>query len=76
MIIPDNQIPIDDSESQDAEDQPSQQDIHSNGLDDAPEPGDTVDYADPDKLTRAYDASESAYTLNLDEDAPKAKKKE
>jgi hypothetical protein len=76
MIIPDNQIPLDDSESQDSEDQPSQQDIHSNGLDDIPEPGDTVDYADPDKLTRAYDASESAYTLNLDDDAPKDKKEE
>jgi hypothetical protein len=68
MIIPDNQIPLDDSENSDAEDQQSQQDIHSNGLDDAPEPGDTADFADPDKLKRAYDASESAYTLNLDDD--------
>jgi hypothetical protein len=68
MITPDNQIPIDDSENSDAEDQRSQQDIHSNGLDDLPEPGDTVDYADPDKLKRAYDAAESSYTLDLDED--------
>ncbi len=68
MIIPDNQIPLDDSENSDAEDQLSQQDIHSNGLDDAPEPGDTVDYADTDKLQQAYDASESAYTLNLGDD--------
>jgi hypothetical protein len=68
MITPDNQIPLDDSQSDDSEDQQSQQDIHSNGLDDAPEPGDTVDFADPDKLQRAYDASESAYTLNLDDD--------
>jgi hypothetical protein len=72
MIIPDNQIPLDDSENSDAEDQLSQQDIHSNGLDDAPEPGDTVDFEDPDKLQRAYDASESAYTLNLDEDDDKS----
>jgi hypothetical protein len=76
MITPDNQIPLDDSDSSEAEDQLSQQDIHSNGLDDAPEPGDTVDFADPDKLKRAYDASESAYTLNLDADKPASKKKE
>jgi hypothetical protein len=73
MIIPDNQIPLDDSENSDAEDQPSQQDIHSNGLDDAPEPGDIVDDADPDKLKQAYDASESAFTLKLDGDKPGAK---
>ena len=68
MITPDNQIPLDDSENSDSEDQQSQQDIHSNGFDDAPEPGDTVDYADTDKLTQAYDASEAAYTLNLGDD--------
>ena len=72
MITPDNQIPIDDSQSDDPEDQQSQQDIHSNGLDDVPEPGDTVDFADPDKLQQAYDAAESAYTLNLDEDSDKS----
>jgi hypothetical protein len=74
MITPDNQIPLDDSDSSEADDQQSQQDIHSNGLDDAPEPGDTVDYADPDKLQRAYDASESSYTLDLGEDEKPAKK--
>jgi len=68
MIIPDNQIPIDDSDESESGDQLSQKDIHSSGLDDLPEAGDTVDYADPDKLKRAYDASESAYTLNLDDD--------
>ena len=74
MITPDNQIPNDDSQSDDSEDQQSQQDIHSNGLDDVPEPGDTVDFADPDKLQQAFDASESAYTLNLDEDKTPKKK--
>jgi hypothetical protein len=73
MIIPENQIPLDDSDSSEADDQQSQQDIHSNGLDDTPEPGDTVDYSDPDKLTQAYDASESAYTLKLGEDKPSSK---
>jgi len=68
MIIPDNQIPLDDSDNSNAEDQLSQQDIHSNGLDDIPEPGDIVDDANPDLLRQAYEASESAYTLNLDDD--------
>lgn len=76
MITPDNQIPLDDSEDFDADDQQSQQDIHSNGLDDVPEPGDTADFADPDKLQQAYKASEAAYTLNLDEDKEKTDKKE
>ncbi len=71
MITPDNQVPLDDSENSDAQDQQSQQDIHSNGFDDSPEPGDTVDYADPDKLQQAYDASEPAYTLHLDDDPDK-----
>ncbi len=77
MIIPENQIPLDDSDNSEADDQQSQQDIHSNGLDDAPEPGDTVDNdAEPDKLKQAYDAAESSYTLNLGEDKPASKKKE
>lgn len=73
MITPDNQIPLDDSDSSEADDQQSQQDIHSNGLDDTPEPGHTVDYADTDKLKRAYDASGPAYTLDLGEDEKPAK---
>jgi hypothetical protein len=68
MITPDNQIPLDDQDSSEEDDQRSQMDIHSNGLDDAPEDGDTVDYENPDKLKQAYDASESSYTLNLDDD--------
>jgi hypothetical protein len=66
MIIPENQIPYDDEDKSEADDQQSQKDIHASGLEDAPEAGDTVDYADPDKLKQAYDASESSYTLNLD----------
>ena len=71
MITPDNQIPLDDSENSEADDQQSQKDVHSNGLDDIPEPGDTVDYEDPDKLQRAYNASESSYTLDVDDDEDK-----
>jgi len=73
MITPDNQIPLDDAENSDSQDQQSQQDIHSNGLDEAPEPGDVVDEADPDKLKQAYDASEAAYTLKLGGDKPASK---
>jgi hypothetical protein len=77
MIIPDNQIPLDDSDNSEADDQQSQQDIHSNGLDDEPEPGDTVDNdSEPDKLKQAYDAAESSYTLNLGEDKSTPRKKE
>jgi hypothetical protein len=73
MITPENQIPYDDADNSEADDQQSQKDIHASGLEDAPEAGDTVDFADTDKLKRAYDASESSFTLNLG-DAPKPKK--
>ena len=73
MITPDNELPPDDSEEFDAEDQQSQQDIHSNGLD---EPPLYEGSADTDLLKQSYDASESAYTLNLDNIKPPAKKKE
>ncbi|HEY2581828.1 MAG TPA: hypothetical protein VGI43_08480 [Mucilaginibacter sp.] len=76
MITPENQIPYDDEDSSEAGDQQSQKDIHANGLDDAPEPGDTANFADPDKLQQAYDAAESSYTLNLDDEKPATKKKE
>ncbi|HWZ15346.1 MAG TPA: hypothetical protein VNW95_08930 [Mucilaginibacter sp.] len=68
MITPDNQIPLDDSQDSDAEDQQSQQDIHSNGFDDIPESGDMIDEDESDNLRQAYDAAESSYTLNLDDD--------
>jgi hypothetical protein len=70
MITPDNQIPLDDSENSEADDQQSQKDVHGNGLDDVPEPGDTEDFDAPDKLEQAYKASEAAFTINLGEDKP------
>lgn len=78
MIIPENQIPLDDSENSDSEDQQSQQDIHSNGFDDNSE-GDVPDdgASDADRLQQANKASEAAYTLNIDKGiAPKAAKKD
>jgi len=65
MIKPDDELLPDDSETEDFE-QTSQQDIHSNGFDEElPLEDNTVD---TDKLNRAYDASESSYTLNLDDE--------
>jgi len=68
MITPDNQIPIDDSDNSEADDQQSQKDVHSNGLDDFSEDEVGDDNVDTDKLQRAYDAAESSYTLNLGDD--------
>jgi hypothetical protein len=67
MINPEDQIPPDDTFDDDAEDQQSQQDIHSNGFDD--EELENIDEdADPADLQQAYDAAEPSYTLNLDDD--------
>jgi hypothetical protein len=67
MITPDNQIPLDDAESEDVE-QTSQQDIHSNGFDSEAEYEAGEETADTDALDQAYDAAEPSYTLNLDGD--------
>ncbi|MEO7212855.1 hypothetical protein [Mucilaginibacter sp.] len=69
MIQPeDDQLAQDDQLGQtENEDQVSQQDIHSNGFDETNEPTGEINESAP--LQRAYDAAESAYTLNLD-DAP------
>jgi hypothetical protein len=75
MITPENQIPPDDSENSDAEDQQSQQDIHSNGLDESSLPLDQ-DTPSVDLLQQASDASEPSFTLNVDKGvAPKVNDK-
>ena len=53
MINPEDQIPPDDSDEFDAADQQSQQDIHSNGLDETPVDENTTD---TDILQQSYDA--------------------
>jgi hypothetical protein len=70
MITPGDEIPLDDSYEDDADDQQSQKDIHSNGFDDENEIDlDEVDEpADIEGLQQAYDASESAYTLDDEDD--------
>lgn len=70
MIEPEDIIPLDDSEDSDKEDQMSQQDVHSNGLDEERIPPPESDEPATDLLKQAIDASESSYTLNLD-DTPK-----
>jgi len=65
MIIPDK-IPVDDSENSDANDQQSQQDIHSNGVDEQFD-ANAPDSAPPiDLLQQASDASEASFTLDVD----------
>jgi len=71
MINPEDQIPLDDAEDSDKDDQMSQQDIHSNGLDEERIPAAENDQPATDLLQQAMDASEASYTLKLD-DAPKS----
>jgi len=73
MITPDNELPPDDSHEFDADDQQSQQDIHSDGLDEnLPVDGPIS----ADILQQSYDASEPAYTLHLDKGKTDEGKKE
>jgi hypothetical protein len=67
MITPDNKIPLDDAENADKDDQRSQQDIHSNGLDEENEPVEDDGSTDADRLQQASDASEPSFTLDTDD---------
>jgi len=71
MIGPEDEIPLDDLEDSDKDDQMSQQDIHSTGIDASEEDLEKGKEADADLLKQSFDAAESAYTLKLDDDAPK-----
>ncbi|MEJ2905554.1 hypothetical protein [Pedobacter panaciterrae] len=62
MITPENNIPLDDSENSEAEDQQSQKDIHSNGLDDTFEE-EKVEQPEIELFEQASKASEASYTL-------------
>lgn len=72
MIEPEDIIPLDDSDDTDKEDQMSQQDVHSNGLDEERIPQAESNEPATDLLQQAIKAAESSYTLNLD-DAPAKK---
>ncbi len=68
MITPDNKIPLDDSENSQADDQMSQKDIHSNGLEEEDVPTHDDGSTDADRLRRASDAAEPSFTLNTDDE--------
>ena len=65
MIIPDK-IPVDDADDSNADDQQSQQDVHSNGLDEQFDPNSPDSTAPVDLLQQASDAAEAAFTLDVD----------
>ncbi len=64
MITPEND-PLSNSEDE-AEDQVSQQDIQSDGIEDVPASEEDENASDTDRLTQADEASESSFTLNVD----------
>lgn len=71
MINPEDNLPVDDSQNTESDDQQSQKDIHSNGLDHNDGPLEE-EQANPDLLKQAFDASEASYTLDVDKGiAPK-----
>ncbi|MFD0941911.1 hypothetical protein [Pedobacter boryungensis] len=72
MITPENTIPFDDSENSESEDQQSQKDIHSNGLDEEFTMSEEEEQPNMEILKQAFDASEASYTLDVDKGiAPK-----
>ena len=71
MITPENNIPLDDSTRDEAEDQQSQKDIHGNGIETNSESEDLNDEPNLAFLQQAYDAAESSYTLDLDQEKTK-----
>ena len=75
MINPEDIVPLDDAEDSDKEDQMSQQDIHSNGLEEERIPVAESNEPATDLLQQASDASEASFTLDVDKGiAPKDKK--
>ena len=66
MITPENNIPADDRQNDGAEDQQSQQDIHSNGFDDEADSAEQTSANDADNLQQADAASEASFTLDVD----------
>lgn len=66
MINPDDKIPVDDAQDADTADQRSQQDIHSNGLNEQDESSADESAAPIDLLSQASEASEAAFTLDYD----------
>jgi hypothetical protein len=68
MITPDDIIPPDDSDESEMDDQQSQKDIHSNGLEEDYEAAREDEHPDASELKQAYDAAESSFTLHIEEE--------
>ncbi|HEY0175087.1 MAG TPA: hypothetical protein VGC08_01835 [Pedobacter sp.] len=64
MITPEDTTPLNNAEE--ADDQKSQQEVQSDGIDAVPASEEDTTAADLDKLTQADKASESSFTLNVD----------
>lgn len=76
-INPEDNIPLDDTVNSESEDQQSQKDIHSNGFDENFDLPEGNEQPNTHILKQAFDASESAYTLNVDRGiAPKKEEKD
>ncbi|RQO69899.1 hypothetical protein DBR43_17765 [Pedobacter sp. KBW06] len=76
-INPEDNVPLDDAVNSESDDQQSQKDIHSNGFDENFDLPEGHEQPDTEILKQAFDASESAYTLNVDRGiAPKKDQKE
>lgn len=65
-INPEDNVPLDDAVNSESEDQQSQKDIHSNGFDENFDLPEGNEQPNTQILKQAFDASESAYTLNPD----------
>ena len=73
MINPEDNVPLDDSLNSEADDQQSQKDIHSNGFDEEYDQS-AGEQPDTELLRQAFDAAESSFTLDAEDNiAPKAK---
>jgi hypothetical protein len=75
MITDENNTPIDNEDE--AEDQMSQNDVQSDGIDNIPASEEDENASDLDLLQQADDASEASFTLNVDRGiAPEQPEKE
>jgi hypothetical protein len=76
-INPEDNVPLNDAVNSESEDQQSQKDIHSNGFDENFDLPEGNEQPNTQILKQAFDASESAYTLNVDRGiAPKKDQQE
>jgi hypothetical protein len=72
MITPENTPAFNDNEETDSDEQRSQQDVQSDGIDPLPRSEEDEQASEIDNLSQADKASEASFTLNVDKGiAPK-----